>query len=148
MKRITLALLVVVAALLGVPAALAGHPHFVTLGAFVDSQGRLVCKFRLAGLGSTTGQDTTVTCSATSTVSYGGGSGPCPPGFSSGSNSYLGYGSGTISGSVSLTAPGIGCGVGIYSVSYYDVAITDSTIGSKSAYPIPGTFTRTIAAAV
>jgi hypothetical protein len=146
MKRITLALLVVVAALLAVPAALAGHPHFVTLGAFVDSQGRLVCKFRLAGLGSTTGQDTTVTCSATSTVSYGGGGGPCPPSYSSGSNTYSVYG-GNINGSVSLSAAGIGCGVGIYTVSYYDVAITDSTIGSKSAYPIPGTFTRTFAAA-
>jgi hypothetical protein len=150
MKRITLTLLVVLAALLAVPAALADNPHFVSASAFVNSQGQLVCEFRLAGFGSTShGQETTVSCSSTVTISWGGGG--CGGGGTYTQSTY-GYNNvnnlttGTYSNSIvspSLNSYPGPCLAGLTSVSYSDVALTDSTIGGKSAYPIPGTFTRT-----
>jgi len=145
MKRITLALLVVLAALITVPAALADNHHFVSASAFINTQGSLVCKFRLAGFGSNNSQETTVSCSANVTLTFN-----CVTGGTQGyTQSTVGYGSFTTYGttSSSVISPPLNyysrpCLGGIYSVSYGDVAITDSSIGSKSAYSIPGTFTR------
>jgi len=146
MKRITLTLLVVLAALLTVPAALAGNVHFVSASAFINSQGSLVCKFRLAGFGSTQGQETTVSCSSTVTLGFTCGDGSTQgyttssTGFDSFGN-YTGNSGGSVVSPPLITYPNPCLGT-LHSVGYSDVAITDSSIGSKSAYSIPGTFTR------
>jgi hypothetical protein len=138
---------------IGIPAALADSPHFVSASAST-SGANLVVKFKEAGLGTNQLINYEATADATATyvcVNNGGGnpsaknkttvSGPVSAtgAFSSGKN-------GSVSASLTLSPPGPGsfsCPNGqdleLAQVTYTNVAITDTTNGITE--PIPGTFT-------
>ena len=158
MRRILLALLVVLAGVVGFAStANAASAHFIRASASgPQSNGTLVVSFKEAGLGDN--QSITYVASADATAQYaclnGGGnhpqaanketvSGPVSATgtFSSGKN-------GTISQSLTLSPPSAGsfsCPNGqrlvLASVSYSNVAITDLT--NDESESIAGTFSRT-----
>lgn len=145
---------------LAIPAVVsADNPHFVSASAKL-SGANLVVSFKEAGLG--TNQLINYLATADATAVYecvnGGGKHPqatnketvngpvsAPGTFSSGKN-------GSVSASLTLTPPSAGsftCPSGqtlmLYSVSYTNVAITDTT--NNVSEPIPGTFSYTNPAA-
>jgi hypothetical protein len=137
---------------LSVSVAFADSPHFISASAHLSGS-NLVVSFKEAGLGTNQLIDYTASADATAVyvcVNNGGGnpsaknktqvSGPVSANgtFSSGKN-------GTISQSLTLNPPSAGsfsCPSGqdleLASVSYTNVAITDTTNGVTE--PIPGTF--------
>jgi hypothetical protein len=154
MRRAFLFLATVGAALaLAVPAAHADSPHFTRASASLNSNGTLTVSFKEAGLG--TNQLITYVASADGTAVYvcvnkGGGNpsasnkttvnGPVTASgdFSSGKN-------GQVTASLTLSPPSAGsfsCPPGqsmqVASVSYSNVAITDTTNGVSES--IGGTF--------
>lgn len=143
---------VVCGAALAVP-AFADSPHFVRASASLNANGTLTVSFKEAGLG--TNQLITYVASADATATYvcvnkGGGnpsasnkttvSGPVSATgtFSSGKN-------GSVTAQLTLSPPpsNISCPPGqslqLASVSYTNVAVTDTTNGITE--PVPGTFT-------
>jgi hypothetical protein len=153
MRRMLFVLAAVCAtAAIGVPVALAVSPHFVSASATLNSNGTLTVSFKEAGLG--TNQQITYTASADATAVYvcvnRGGANPSASNkttvsgpvsatgtFSSGKN-------GNVSATLTLSPPAsdISCPKGqslqLASVSYTNVAITDTTNNIKE--PIPGSF--------
>lgn len=80
MKRLFItAVVILAAAAVAVPVALADSPHFIKASASVDNSGNLVCSFKEVGLGNTSSSEA-VTCSADATATYacinGGGKHP------------------------------------------------------------------------
>jgi hypothetical protein len=139
------------AAALAVP-AFADSPHFIRASANLNANGTLTVSFKEAGLG--TNQLITYVASADATATYvcvnkGGGNpsasnkttvaGPVSATgqFSSGKN-------GSVTASLTLSPPpsDISCPPGqslqLASVSYTNVAVTDTTNGVTE--PVPGTF--------
>jgi hypothetical protein len=151
-RSIAFAALLGVVAALAIPAALADSPHFVRASATLNSNGALTVSFKEAGLGTNQNIDYVASANATATyvcVNRGGSnpsasnkttvSGPVSAGgtFSSGKN-------GSVSQSLTISPPpaGISCPNGqslqLASVSYTDVAITDTT--NNVSESISGTF--------
>jgi len=152
MRRMLIILATVCAtAVVGVPIALAVSPHFVSASATL-SGANLVVNFKEAGLG--TNQNITYVASADGTAIYvcvnRGGANPSASNktavagpvsatgtFNSGKN-------GNVTASLTIKPPfqDIGCPGGqtqeLASVTYTNVAITDTTNGVTEA--IPGTF--------
>jgi hypothetical protein len=151
-RRIAVVALVFVAFALIAQQALAVSPHFISASATLNANGTLTVNFKEAGLG--TNQNITYTASADATATYvcvnkGGGNpsasnkttvaGPVSQTgtFSSGKN-------GNVTASLTVSPPpsDISCPPGqslqLASVSYTNVAITDTTNGVTE--PIPGTF--------
>jgi hypothetical protein len=139
------------AAALAVP-AFADSPHFIRASASLNANGTLTVSFKEAGLG--TNQLITYVASADATATYvcvnRGGANPSASNkttvagpvsatgqFSSGKN-------GSVSASLTISPPpsNISCPGGqslqLASVSYTNVAITDTTNGVTE--PVPGTF--------
>ena len=152
MRRMLALLLGVFAiSLVSATAAFAVSPHFLKADASVDNAGNLVCSFKEAGLGSV--PSVQITCSADATVVYacinGGGNHPKAsnketvngPVQASGTFS-VGH-NGTVTGSLTLTAPGPGgftCPSGqnlvLVSATFSGISLTDSTSGA-TATPTP-----------
>ena len=141
-----------VTALAAVP-ALAVNPHFISAGAALSGS-NLVVSFKEAGLGNN--QTINYTASADATATYvcvnTGGANPSArnkttvSGPVSASGTFSSDKNGNISQSLTLMPPSSGtfsCPTGqsleLASVSYTNVAITDTTNGIRE--PIPGTFT-------
>lgn len=154
---ILVAVAALVAALTLTATALATSPHFINASASgPDNNGNLTVSWKEAGLGNNQLIDYVASADATATYACinGGGkhpqatnketvSGPVTAGgtFSSGQN-------GQIKGSLTLSPPSAGdfsCPPGqrlvLASVSYTNVAITDTT--NNVSESIPGTFSRT-----
>ena len=141
-------------AALAVPTALAVNPHFVNASGTVNANGSMTVNFKEAGLGTNQNIDYRLNADASATyvcVNKGGANpsaqnkttvaGPVSASgtFNSGKN-------GSISASLTINPPGPGsftCPPGqsmqLASVSYSNVAITDTTNGVTQ--PISGTFT-------
>jgi hypothetical protein len=151
-RRIAVVALVFVAFALIAQQALAVSPHFISASATLNANGTLTVSFKEAGLG--TNQLITYTASADATATYvcvnkGGGNpsasnkttvaGPVSQTgtFNSGKN-------GNVTASLTVSPPpsDISCPPGqslqLASVTYTNVAITDTTNGVTE--PIPGTF--------
>lgn len=161
MRRITIFVAALCAVVVGTAPAQAasGSPHFIKNATSASLSGStLTCGFKEAGLAS--GAVETVTCSATETVTYacvnGGDKNPTAANKRtyqttvSKTGQFTADKNGNIVGSLSLTPAsaeslGFSCPPGqtvtLISVSYSNVAVTDSTSGATLA--LPGTYTYT-----
>jgi hypothetical protein len=165
--------LVVLAALLVVPAALADDPHIVNAKATIDSHGNLNCSFRKVGFSTRYPMSALMSCFAYAVVTYTCVWDTTDPNDPStwNYNTYSTYTSADGYGDPYGQTPWGSEGTLIYSiaipliqqanrllnfdpcpehqvlvlssVTYSSVGIVDSGNGGKSAYSIPGTFTRT-----
>ncbi len=157
MKRQMVTLLIGLALIaVVVAAAFAASPHFVNASASgPNASGNLIVSFKEAGLGDNQLIHYTASADATAVYAIGNNGGNFPPsptkqqvnGPVSASGTFNSGKNGAVNGSLTLTPPPstlkVPPGQTLYlvSVSYTNVAITDTTNGVTQG--IPGTFSRT-----
>ena len=158
-KLVAVAAAVALAALVAVPVALAGSPHFIKNASYASLSGKnLVCHFKEAGLAA--GSVETIKCSASESITYecvnGGGQNPSASNkhtfvtTASRTGSFTADMNGNVVGTLTLapasaSSLGFRCPSGqtvtLVSVTYSSIKVQDLTSGASLS--LAGTFTYT-----